>query len=88
MPLVRVDLVAGKSAEYRRAIGDIIDGALVDICKVPKDDRFQVFHELSPESHYADEDYLGIKRPRTASSPKFSSYPGAHSSRRRASTRP
>jgi phenylpyruvate tautomerase PptA (4-oxalocrotonate tautomerase family) len=29
---------------------------------VPKDDRFQVFHELSPECHYTDEGYLGIKR--------------------------
>ena len=62
MPLVRVDLVAGKSAEYRRAIGDVIYEALVDICNVPTDDRFQVFHELSPESHYADEGYLGIRR--------------------------
>ena len=62
MPFVRVDLVAGKSADYRRTIGDVIYEALVDICKVPKDDRFQVFKELSPECHYADEGYLGIKR--------------------------
>jgi phenylpyruvate tautomerase PptA (4-oxalocrotonate tautomerase family) len=62
MPFVRVDLVAGKPDDYRRAIGDVIYEALVDICKVPKDDRFQVFHELSPECHYADERYLGIKR--------------------------
>lgn len=62
MPFVRVDLVAGKSAEYRRTIGDVIYEALVEVCKVPKDDRFQVFHELSPDGHYADQRYLDIKR--------------------------
>ena len=30
--------------------------------KAPKDDRFQVIHEHSPESHIADENYLGIER--------------------------
>jgi phenylpyruvate tautomerase PptA (4-oxalocrotonate tautomerase family) len=62
MPFVRVEFVAGKSAEYIRTIGDVIDEALGNICNVSKDDRFQVFHELSPECHYADEVYLGIKR--------------------------
>lgn len=64
MPFVRVDLVSGNSADYLRTIGDVIYEALIDICNVPKDDRFQVFHELSPECHYADEGYLGIKRTR------------------------
>jgi phenylpyruvate tautomerase PptA (4-oxalocrotonate tautomerase family) len=62
MPFVRVELVAGKPAAYGRAIGDVVYQALVDACKAPKDDRFQVFHELSPECHHADAGYLGIER--------------------------
>lgn len=37
MPLVRIDLVQGKSAEYRRAIGGVVYEAMVDVLKAPKD---------------------------------------------------
>jgi 4-oxalocrotonate tautomerase len=62
MPLARIDLVAGKSADYRRAIGDVIYEAIVEILKAPKDDRFQIFTEHAPDCHIADEGYLGIRR--------------------------
>jgi phenylpyruvate tautomerase PptA (4-oxalocrotonate tautomerase family) len=62
MPFVRVELVAGKPAAWRQAIGDVIYEALVDICEAPQDDRFQVFHELAPDCHVADPGYLGIAR--------------------------
>jgi 4-oxalocrotonate tautomerase len=42
MPLARIDLVQGKSAEYRRTIGNIVYEAMVDVLAVPKDDRFQI----------------------------------------------
>jgi phenylpyruvate tautomerase PptA (4-oxalocrotonate tautomerase family) len=41
MPLARIDLVKGKSPEYRKTIGDVVYNAMVDILKAPKDDRFQ-----------------------------------------------
>ncbi|WP_119300871.1 tautomerase family protein [Dongia deserti] len=62
MPLARISLVAGKSADYRRAIGDVIYDAMIETLKVPKDDRFQIFTEHAPDSHIADEGYLGIRR--------------------------
>ena len=62
MPLVRIDLVQGKSAEYRRAIGGVVYEAMVDVLKVPKDDRFQVIAEYPADALIADENYLGIKR--------------------------
>jgi len=31
MPLARIDLVQGKSAEYRRAIGGVVYEAMVDV---------------------------------------------------------
>ena len=62
MPLVRIDLVEGKPAEYRRGIGDIVYQAMIDVLKVPKDDRFQVIAEHPERALIADENYLGIKR--------------------------
>jgi hypothetical protein len=45
MPLVRIDLVEGKPGEYVRAIGDVVYQTMVDVLKVPQDDRFQVIAE-------------------------------------------
>ena len=61
MPLVRIDLAAGKPAEYRRAIGQVIYDALLTI-NVPKDDRFQVITEHAPTDLVIDPTYLGIAR--------------------------
>lgn len=62
MPLARIDLAQGKSAEFRRTVGDVVYEAMIDALKVPKDDRFQVIGEHPPENFVADESYLGIKR--------------------------
>jgi phenylpyruvate tautomerase PptA (4-oxalocrotonate tautomerase family) len=62
MPLARIDIVRGKSAEYRRTVGDIVYSAMVDILKAPVNDRFQVIAEHPPEGHIADPNYLGIER--------------------------
>ena len=61
MPLVRIDLAAGKPAEYRRAIGQVVYDALLTI-NVPKDDRFQVITEHAPTDLIIDSTYLGIAR--------------------------
>ena len=42
MPLVRIDLPAGTSPEYRGAVGEVIYGAMVAVPIVLRDDRFQV----------------------------------------------
>jgi phenylpyruvate tautomerase PptA (4-oxalocrotonate tautomerase family) len=62
MPLARIDLVRGKSADYKRTIADVVYEAIIEILKAPANDRFQVIAEHAPESHIADESYLGIKR--------------------------
>lgn len=61
MPFVRIDLPAGKSAQHRRAIGDVVYDALLTI-GVPKDDRFQVITEHASEGLILDPGYLGIER--------------------------
>lgn len=49
MPLVKVQIYKGKSAEYRRAILDGIHAALVEAIKVPESDRMQSILELNPD---------------------------------------
>jgi 4-oxalocrotonate tautomerase len=59
MPFVRIDLIRGKSAAYRKALGDIVYTALVDVIHIPEDDKFQVITEHPPEEINIAGSYLG-----------------------------
>src|SRR5450432_4148135 len=65
MPLVRISLRAGKSAEYRRAVADSVHQAMVESIQVPPLDRFQVITEHAAENMIFDATYL-VETPRTA----------------------
>lgn len=45
MPFVRIDLKRGKSAAYRKALGEIVYRAMIEVINVPHDDKFQVITE-------------------------------------------
>src|SRR5262245_57272066 len=62
MPLVRIALRKGKSAEYRAAIGDAVHRAMVEAINVPALDRFQVITEHAPDNLIYDPTYLDIQR--------------------------
>ncbi len=62
MPLVRIDLQAGKSPEYRKALGDGVHRAMVEALAIPPDDRFQVITEHPAGGLVYDPQYLGIRR--------------------------
>lgn len=62
MPLVRIALRAGKSQQYRRALGDGIHQAMVEAIEIPAQDRFQIITEHSPNDLIYDPSYLGIQR--------------------------
>jgi 4-oxalocrotonate tautomerase len=64
MPLVRISLLKGKPASYRRKVGDAIHQALVETIDVPSKDRFQIITEHDPEDFVFDREYLGIQRSR------------------------
>ena len=64
MPLVRISLLKGKPASYRRKVGDAIHQALVETIDVPAKDRFQLITEHDPEDFVFDREYLGIARSR------------------------
>jgi len=60
MPFVRIDLAKGKSAEHRKAIGEIIYKVMTEVINVPADDKFQVITEHPPEGLNFPKSYLGI----------------------------
>ena len=62
MPLVRIDLKRGKSAEYRRALADGVYEAMRQAIGIPENDRFIVINEHDPDNLSCDRHYLGIER--------------------------
>jgi 4-oxalocrotonate tautomerase len=66
MPLARIDVPAGKSADYRSVIGDVVYNAMISALKAPKDDRFQVIAEHPTGGLVIDPTYLGIQRTENA----------------------
>lgn len=62
MPLVRIDLMEGKSADYHAQIGQVVYQAMLDVLNVPKNDRFQIIHAHPPANLLFDRNYLGIER--------------------------
>lgn len=59
MPLVRIDLRRGKSADYRKTLGEIIYRAMRETINVPEGDKFQVITEHAPEGINVSDGYLG-----------------------------
>jgi phenylpyruvate tautomerase PptA (4-oxalocrotonate tautomerase family) len=59
MPFVRIDLIEGKSAEYRKALGEIVYRAMRETINVPEGDKFQVITEHGPDGLNVSETYLG-----------------------------
>jgi len=60
MPLTRVALRRGKSAEYKRAILEGIYAAMRETFRVPEDDRFMLIDEYDPENINYSYNYPGM----------------------------
>ncbi|PKN77471.1 MAG: tautomerase family protein [Deltaproteobacteria bacterium HGW-Deltaproteobacteria-10] len=48
MPIVKIEMPAGKPAQYKKSVLDGVHQALVDAFKIPDHDRNQRIYELSP----------------------------------------
>jgi phenylpyruvate tautomerase PptA (4-oxalocrotonate tautomerase family) len=59
MPLVRIDLIAGKSVEFRKTLGEIVYRAMRETINVPENDKFQVITEHPAEGLNIADNYLG-----------------------------
>jgi 4-oxalocrotonate tautomerase len=64
VPFVRIDVPEGRSAEYRRMIGDVVYDAMIATIDVPAGDRFQVIADHRPVDLIIDPTYLGVQRSR------------------------
>jgi 4-oxalocrotonate tautomerase len=62
MPLVRIELAQGQSAEYRSAVADEVYHAMRDTLNVPENDRFVVVSEHAANDLIIDRTYLGVER--------------------------
>ncbi len=60
MPLVRISLMEGKSAEYRKKAGDVVHQAMVEAINCPPQDRFQLITEHTKDNFLCAPEYLGI----------------------------
>lgn len=62
MPLVRITLPKGRSAQFREDVSDGVHRALVETFQVPADDRFQIISESAPQAEIVHTpSYLGIE---------------------------
>jgi phenylpyruvate tautomerase PptA (4-oxalocrotonate tautomerase family) len=59
MPLVRIDLIRGKSAAFRKALGEIIYKAMLETINVPENDKFQILTEHAADELNLADSYLG-----------------------------
>jgi len=59
MPLVRVDLIRGKPAAFRKRIGEIVYTAMREVINVPENDKFQVITQHDAEEMNVADSYLG-----------------------------
>jgi 4-oxalocrotonate tautomerase len=62
MPLVRISLRQGKSADYKQAIGDGVYQAMLEAFDVPREDRFVVISEHAASEFQFSRTYLDIAR--------------------------
>jgi phenylpyruvate tautomerase PptA (4-oxalocrotonate tautomerase family) len=62
MPFARIDLIKGKTSEYRAAVADIIYRGIVDVLKAPDGDRFIVVSEHTADNLIYDPKFLGFDR--------------------------
>lgn len=66
MPFARISIPAGKSADYKKTVGDVVYEAMLPTLKAPEGDRFQVITEHSSADLILDPSYLGISRSKDA----------------------
>ncbi len=62
MPLLRIDLVEGRSEEELKKLLDAIHSAMLAALKVPERDRYQIVHEHPATKIKVEDTGLGIPR--------------------------
>ncbi|MEU8731032.1 tautomerase family protein [Streptomyces tendae] len=66
MPLISISLRKGTTPEYRRLVSEALHASMVDVLKIPRDDQFHVFHEVTDDNFVMQPVVFGIPRSRRA----------------------
>jgi phenylpyruvate tautomerase PptA (4-oxalocrotonate tautomerase family) len=62
MPLVRIDMQAGRTEAQVKRIADAIHNAIVEQYGIPERDRFQIINQLAAGAIIAEDAGLGFER--------------------------
>ncbi|MGV9675692.1 tautomerase family protein [Nocardia sp. NPDC003482] len=62
MPLITIYLRQGTTPEYRRKVSAGLHKAMVDVLKIPHDDQFHVFLEVTPDNFHMQQMVFGLPR--------------------------
>ena len=62
MPLVRIDLLEGNSAEFKTQLGELVYESMLETIGIPEEDKFVVVNDLKAEELIFSTNYLGIDR--------------------------
>jgi len=62
MPLLRFDLIEGRTDDEMKALLDAAHRAMLAAFKVPERDRYQIVHEHAPSRMIVEDTGLGIPR--------------------------
>jgi phenylpyruvate tautomerase PptA (4-oxalocrotonate tautomerase family) len=62
VPLVRIDLVRGRSPADVRRLADTVQEVMLDVFAAPPGDRYQVIHQHEADEIIAEDTGLGIER--------------------------
>lgn len=62
MPLVRIDLLEGKTAEFKSQLGELVYESMLETICIPEEDKFVVVNDLKAEELIFSTNYLGVDR--------------------------
>ncbi|KAF3299855.1 4-oxalocrotonate tautomerase [Aerococcus sp. 150760007-1] len=62
MPLVRIDLLEGRTAEFKSQLGELVYESMLETVGIPEEDKFVVVNDLKAEELIFSTNYLGIDR--------------------------
>ena len=62
MPLVRIDVVEGRSEEELRELADVVQEVILDVFAAPDRDRYQMIYEHRPGRIIVEDTGLGFER--------------------------
>lgn len=78
MPLLRIDMIEGRSEEQIQNLLDTIQSCVVEAFGVPETDRYQIVHEHKPGRMVFLDTGLGFKRTDQVISIQFFTSPRTH----------